>query len=53
MVTILVLFCVFLAIAFIVAVISGIIAVAPIMLTIIGLLLIDCFLWKLIFRKKK
>ena len=53
MLTVLVLFCVLLVLAFVVAVVTGLIAVSPILLLIICLPLIDCFVLKLIFGKKK
>lgn len=53
MLTILALFCGFLVLAFVVAVVTGIIAVAPVLLVIIMLLVIDYFILKLIFGKKK
>lgn len=53
MLTILVLFCVLLVLAFIVAVITGLIAVSPILLLIVCLPLIDYFVIKMIFGKRK
>lgn len=53
MLTVLVLFCVLLVIAFVVAVITGLIAISPILLVVIGLPLIDILIFKLIFGKKK
>lgn len=47
------LFCVLLVLAFIMAVIAGAISLSPIVLTIIGMLLIDYFVFKLIFGRKK
>ena len=52
MLTVLVLFCVLLVLAFVVAVVTGLIAVSPILLLIICLPLIDCFVLKMIFGKK-
>ena len=53
MLTVLVLFCVLLVLAFVAAVVTGLIAVSPILLLIICLALIDCFVLKMIFGKKK
>ena len=53
MLTVLVLFCVLLVLSFLVAVVTGLIAVSPILLLIICLPLIDYFVIKLIFGKKK
>lgn len=53
MITILVLFCILLIFAFIVAVISGIISVSPIILLIIALPAIDYLVFKKIFCRKK
>ena len=53
MLTVLILFCVLLVLAFIVAVVTALIAVSPILLLIICLPLIDYFVLKLIFGKKK
>lgn len=53
MLAVLTLFCVLLVLAFIVAVVTGLIAVSPILLLIICLPLIDYFVLKLIFGKKK
>lgn len=53
MLTVLVLFCMLLVLAFIVAAITGLIAVSPVLLLIIALPMIDCFVIKLIFGKKK
>ena len=53
MLTVLILFCVLLVLAFIVAVVTGLIAVSPILLLIICLPLIDYFVLKLFFGKKK
>ena len=53
MLTVLVLFCVLLVLACVVAVVTGLIAVSPILLLIICLPLIDCFVLKMIFGKKK
>ena len=53
MLTVLVLFCVLLVLAFVVAVVTGLIAVSPILLLIICLPLIDYFVFKMIFGKKK
>lgn len=53
MLTLLVLFCILLVSAFIVAVIYGVVAVAPVLLLIIVLPVIDYFVIKNIFRKKK
>ena len=53
MLTVLVIFSVLLVLAFVVAVIMGAIAVSPILLLIICLPLIDYFVIKLIFGKKK
>ena len=53
MLTVLVIFCVLLVLAFLVAVVTGLIAVSPILLLIFCLPLIDYFVIKLIFGKKK
>lgn len=53
MLTVLVLFCVLLVIAFVVAVFTGLIAVSPILLLIVMLPVIDYFVIKMIFGKKK
>lgn len=53
MLTVLALFCVLLVLAFLVAVLSGLIAVSPILLLIICLPLIDYFVIKLILGKTK
>ena len=53
MLTVLVIFSVLLVLAFVVAVIMGVIAVSPILLLIICLPLIDYFVIKAIFGKKK
>lgn len=53
MLPVLVLFCVLLVLAFIEAVVIGLIAVSPILLLIICLPLIDYFVLKKIFGKKK
>lgn len=53
MITLLVLFCVFLVIAFIVCIITGLIAISPILLVILALPLLDWFVIKLIRGKKK
>ena len=53
MLTVLVLFCVLLVLAFLVAVVTGLIAISPILLLIICLPVIDYFVIKIIFGKKK
>lgn len=53
MLTLLVLFCLLLILAFICAVIWGIIAVSPILVAIIVLILVDYFVLKTILGKKK
>ena len=53
MLTILVLFCILLVLAFIVAVITGFIAVSPILLLIVLLSVVDVLVIKSIFGKKK
>lgn len=53
MITVLILFCLLLVLAFVVAVITGIMAISPALLLIFALPLIDYFVIKLIFGKKK
>lgn len=53
MVTVLVLFCLLLVAAFLAAVVTGLIAVSPVLLLIVSLPLIDYFVFKMIFGKKK
>lgn len=53
MLTILVLFCVLLVLAFIIAVVTGLIAISPMLLLIVCLPLIDYFVFKMIFGKKR
>lgn len=53
MLTVLVLFCVLLVVSFVVAVITGLIAISPVLLLIICLPIIDYFVFKRIFGKKK
>lgn len=53
MITVLVLFCMLLVLSFIVAIITGLVAVSPILLLILCLPLIDYFAFKLIFGKKR
>lgn len=53
MITLMVIFCLFLMIAFIVAVLAGIVAIFPGLLLLVCLPIIDYFIFKLIFGKKK
>lgn len=53
MITLLVLFCVLLVLSFVVAVLMGIATVAPVLLIIICLPVIDYFGFKIIFGRKK
>lgn len=53
MLTVLALFCIFIVLAFIVAVVIGIIAVSPIMLVLVCLAVLDYFLFKIVFGKGK
>lgn len=53
MITIMVIFCIFLVLAFIVAVLIGLIALSPGLLIIILLVALDVFMFKMIFSKKK
>lgn len=53
MLTCLVLVILFIGIAFGIVVVTGLMALAPIILGIIGLLFVDYFVFKLIFKKKK
>lgn len=52
MITMIGVFCLLLVLAFIAAVLMGVIAVSPILLVIIGLILLDVFVFKL-FKEKK
>lgn len=55
MVTLLLVFILAVVICFLIAIITGIIAISPIMLTIIGLLLLDLLFFKIlkcVFKKK-
>lgn len=53
MITMLLIFCLLLVIAFIVAVIMGFVAVSPLALLIIIMVAVDYFVIKAIFGKKK
>lgn len=53
MITMLGVFCLLLVLAFVTAVLMGVIAVSPILLVIIGLILLDVFVYKIIFKRKK
>lgn len=53
MITMMGVFCMLLVLAFVAAVLMGIIAVSPILLVIIGLILLDVFAYKIIFKRKK
>lgn len=53
MVTIMVLFCLLLVLSFIAAVVMGLVAISPWILLIISLPLIDYFVLKMVFKRKK
>lgn len=53
MITVTALFCVLLVLAFLIAIVTGLIVVSPIVLVIIALPLVDYFIIKAIFGKKK
>ena len=53
MLTVLLLFCMLLVLAFVVAVLTGIIAISPLILIIIALPALDIMVLKKIFKKKK
>ena len=53
MITITGVFCLLLVLAFVAAVLMGVIAVSPILLVIIGLVLLDVFMFKTFRRWKK
>lgn len=53
MVTVMVLFCILLVLSFIAAVITGLIAISPGLLVIFALPVIDYFVFKLIFGRKR
>lgn len=52
MITMMGVFCLLLVLAFVAAVLMGVIAVSPILLVIIGLILLDVFVFKMFKRKK-
>lgn len=53
MITVVVLFCILLVLSFIAAVMTGLIAISPILLVIFALPVIDYFVFKLIFGRRK
>lgn len=53
MITLLMLFVLVTLIAFMVAVITGLVAIAPALLVIVAFVFLDAMLFKLVFRRKK
>lgn len=52
MITMMGVFCLLLVLAFVAAVLMGVIAVSPILLVVVGLILLDVIVFKIIFKKK-